>query len=84
MKKIISNPTSIFITGASSGIGKALCDAYAKPNINLFLCGRNLERLNAIAKKCNEKQKRIRGNERENSPYSNNSFIIGIIIYFSK
>lgn len=55
MKKIISNPTSIFITGASSGIGKALCDAYAKPNIHLFLCGRNLERLNAIAKKCNEK-----------------------------
>lgn len=55
MKNISSTPSSIFITGASSGIGRAICAAYAKPNVHLFLCGRNLERLNAIAKECNEK-----------------------------
>lgn len=33
------------ITGASSGIGRALAFAYSKPGVNLFLCGRNSERL---------------------------------------
>lgn len=55
MKKNLTSPSSIFITGASSGIGKALCEAYAAPNRHLFLCGRNLERLNNISKICNQK-----------------------------
>ncbi len=46
---------SIFITGASSGIGKALAKAYAKENVSLFLCGRNKQRLHAIADECQQK-----------------------------
>lgn len=55
MQNMLSTPSSIFITGASSGIGKALCEAYATPKTHLFLCGRNLDRLNEIAKICNKK-----------------------------
>ncbi len=46
---------SIFITGASSGIGKALAKAYAKENVSLFLCGRNKQRLHKIADECRQK-----------------------------
>lgn len=44
--------SSIAITGASSGIGAALAEAYAAPSINLCLMGRNEKRLAAIAAKC--------------------------------
>lgn len=44
---------NILITGASSGIGEALAYCYAKDKTNiLFLCGRNIERLNLVAQKC--------------------------------
>ncbi len=43
---------SIFITGASSGIGRELAYAYAEQGIILFLCGRNEQRLNETAEKC--------------------------------
>ena len=36
------------ITGASSGIGKAIAEAFAKHNINLILCGRRQERLDEL------------------------------------
>ncbi len=36
------------ITGATSGIGKATAFAFAKKNINLILCGRNLEVLKEL------------------------------------
>lgn len=49
------NKISIFITGASSGLGKALAESYAAPDKCLFLCGRNKERLYETAANCKEK-----------------------------
>ncbi len=46
---------SIFITGASSGLGKALALNYAQKGITLHLCGRNKERLLQVAGTCTEK-----------------------------
>lgn len=40
------------ITGASSGIGEALSVECAKRGDTLFICGRNLERLEAVAANC--------------------------------
>ena len=40
-----------FITGATSGIGKATAEIFAKNNINLVLCGRRLDRLQFMRKK---------------------------------
>ena len=37
-----------FITGATSGIGKATADIFAKNNIRLILCGRRAERLEEL------------------------------------
>ena len=46
---------TILITGASSGIGKALAALYAAPEITLFLAGRNAVRLGEIANLCRQK-----------------------------
>jgi short-subunit dehydrogenase len=43
---------SIFITGASSGIGAALAQAYAAPGAILGLAARRADRLQAVAKRC--------------------------------
>ena len=45
---------NILLTGASSGIGKALALYYAKQpeTENLFICGRNEKRLNAVKQAC--------------------------------
>lgn len=48
----MKNPLNILITGAGSGIGRALAIAYSKPNVNLFLCGRKLERLQSTKILC--------------------------------
>ncbi|MHA1540258.1 MAG: SDR family NAD(P)-dependent oxidoreductase [Alphaproteobacteria bacterium] len=48
-------PKTILITGASSGIGKALSLAYAAPQINLCLIGRDADRLAETAAACREK-----------------------------
>ena len=42
------------VTGASSGIGEALAIACAERGDRLFLCGRNQERLEAVAKRCGD------------------------------
>lgn len=43
-----------FITGATSGIGKATAQIFAKNNIRLILCGRRKERLENLQKELNE------------------------------
>ena len=45
---------SILITGASSGIGEALAERYAAPDIFLALSGRNRLRLEGVADKCRQ------------------------------
>lgn len=40
--------TTAFITGATSGIGKATAEIFAKNNIKLVLCGRRTERLEKL------------------------------------
>ena len=42
------NQKTAFITGATSGIGKATAQLFAKNNIRLILCGRRNERLNQL------------------------------------
>jgi short-subunit dehydrogenase len=44
--------SSVVITGASNGIGGALALDYAAPGISLALCGRDSERLEAVAAAC--------------------------------
>lgn len=46
------DPTSILITGGSSGLGAALALIYAAPGVTLFLGGREKTRLAAIADQC--------------------------------
>ncbi len=45
----------ILITGASSGIGKALAEQIAAPNVQLILTARRIEELDAVSKICESK-----------------------------
>lgn len=45
----------IVITGASAGIGRALAEHYAAPEVLLSLCGRDAERLEETAAACRAK-----------------------------
>ena len=47
-------PKSVFITGASSGLGAHLAIEYANKGRILHLCGRNEERLNKTATACRQ------------------------------
>jgi short-subunit dehydrogenase len=42
----------VVITGASSGLGAALAQAYSRPGTLLSLCGRDRERLDGVAASC--------------------------------
>ena len=46
------DPRSLLITGASSGIGRAVARAYAEPGRRLTLVGRSPERLSDVAAEC--------------------------------
>jgi len=46
---------TILITGASSGIGKALAILYAEPGVNMLLAGRNEVRLREVENLCFQK-----------------------------
>jgi len=52
---------NILLTGASSGIGEALALYYAsqKETENIFICGRNEQRLMAVKKACEQKGKAV-------------------------
>ena len=52
---MLKNAENILITGASSGIGRALAIYYAQNGAkNLFICGRNFERLSAVQNECTQ------------------------------
>lgn len=55
-KKMATKFKNVLITGASSGIGEALAAGYtASGASNIFICGRNAERLEQTAKKCEKR-----------------------------
>jgi len=48
----MNNSKTVWITGASSGIGEGLSYAYAQKNYNLILSGRNMEALERVKNQC--------------------------------
>lgn len=54
------SPTSLLITGASSGLGAALARDYAGPGRHLALTGRQPERLAAVAAECRARGATVR------------------------
>lgn len=61
IKPVSKSPKTIFITGASSGIGEALALYYAAPGAVLYLTGRNAERLKTVTDVCLQQGARAEG-----------------------
>jgi len=55
MPSVHVDPRRILITGATSAIGGALADAYARPGVTLYLHGRNEPKLAEVAGLCRAK-----------------------------
>lgn len=55
----MKNPKNILITGASSGLGAALACAYANTGVTLFLHGRDVVRLDAVARACESRGAKV-------------------------
>lgn len=55
MNTIDASIRRILITGANSAIGGALAEVYARPDITLYLHGRNEARLTEVAERCQTK-----------------------------
>ena len=45
---------TVFISGASSGIGKASAEAFAMAGTRLILCARSIDKITALAEKLKE------------------------------
>ena len=56
MSAILKN---ILISGASSGIGASLAEAYSTSGVNLYLTARNNQRLKEVADKCQAKGAKV-------------------------
>jgi short-subunit dehydrogenase len=56
----MTGPTQVLITGATSAIGFALAEVYAKPGVTLHLHGRNETRLSEVAAACTAKGAEVR------------------------
>lgn len=54
-KTTSGTPDHILITGATSGLGRALAEHYAAPGCRLSLAGRDRKRLDAVAEACRAK-----------------------------
>lgn len=55
MEQTVQSLRGIVITGASSGIGQALAELYARPGVLLALTGRDATRLAAVAETCRQR-----------------------------
>jgi len=56
---MLKQPTTVLITGASSGIGAALARCYAEPRRTLILHGRDGVRLAGVARECEARGARV-------------------------
>jgi short-subunit dehydrogenase len=54
---MIKKKNTIWITGASSGIGRSLAIAYGKDPVNLILSARNKDRLEKVKKEIGEPER---------------------------
>lgn len=56
-KVLLIKGQTAFITGASSGIGKACAEQFAMHGVNVIITGRRIDRLKTLAKKLSSKYK---------------------------